>query len=109
KAAQMEQARNELRRILKPGTRVYCTLRSVSRSGMTRHISLAIVEGDSLRDITYKAAVATGDKYDHDAGAIVVGGCGMDMGFSIVYNLGRALYPQGFGIEGELPDARRAR
>lgn len=28
-------------------------------------------------------------------GGIVMGGCGMDMGFSLVYNLGSALWPNG--------------
>ncbi len=32
--------------------------------------------------------------------ALVVGGCGMDMGFHIVYNLGRVLFPDGFKVEG---------
>ena|ERR1035437_1828097 len=28
------------------------------------------------------------------------GGCGMDMGFHLVYNLGRTLFPEGFKVEG---------
>lgn len=109
KAAMMQQARDKLRKMLPPGTTVYCTLRHVSRSGMNRLISLAVVDDGRLVDISYRVAEATGDSYDHNKGAIRVGGCGMDMGFALVYNLGRALYPQGFGIEGERKDGRKIR
>ena len=35
-----------------------------------------------------------GDKRADDGG-IKIGGCGMDMGFYLVYNLGYTLYPNG--------------
>lgn len=99
KKQQAENERNEakekLRGWLKPGDTVFTILRHVSRSGMMRHISLvANVEGETM-DITYWAAKAMGDKLADDGG-IKVGGCGMDMGFSLVYSLGRTLYPDGF-------------
>ena len=31
----------------------------------------------------------------HTTGGLVIGGCGMDMGFHVVYNLGRAMWPDG--------------
>ena len=33
-------------------------------------------------------------------GGLVVGGCGMDMGFHVVYSLGRVLWPKGFKVNG---------
>jgi hypothetical protein len=30
-----------------------------------------------------------------DNGGIIIGGCGMDMGFALVYNLGSTLWPNG--------------
>jgi Arc/MetJ family transcription regulator len=73
---------------------VYTVLRSVSSSGMTRHISLKVAQGDDIYDITYLAAQAMGDKL-HDRNGwntIKVNGCGMDMGFSVVYNLSSVLF-----------------
>lgn len=78
---------------------VYTILRSVSSSGMTRHISLVVAGLDSegnadLYDITYLAAQALGDKLQERNGhrTIKVNGCGMDMGFNLVYNLSSVLF-----------------
>jgi len=40
---------------------------------------------------------------DRDRWGLKVNGCGMDMCFSTVYNLGRALFPEGFGERGKMP------
>jgi len=79
---------------LKEGTKVYTILRSVSSSGMTRHISLVIANGDEVIDITYYAAHALEDRLIESKGhrAIRVNGCGMDMGFHLVYNLSSVLF-----------------
>ena len=96
KAAHRAQACADLRKLLKPGQTVYTTLRHVSKSGMSRNISLVIVKGGELRDITFLAAVAMNDTLaSGNYNAIKVGGCGMDMGFSLVYNLGATLWPKG--------------
>jgi hypothetical protein len=97
KEARKEESRNELLEILKPGDTVFCILRHVSRSGMQREISL-FTEG--MRDITYHASIVLQDRIGKRDG-IVVGGCGMDMGFALVYNLSRCLFPNGFGIKCE--------
>lgn len=49
---------------------------------------------DAFNSIGYAVADAVG--WPERDGAIVVGGCGMDMGFHLVYTLGRYLYPDGF-------------
>lgn len=49
----------------------------------------------ALRNIGYLAARAMGDKFDRDRQGIPVGGCGMDMGFHLVYGLGSRLWPKG--------------
>lgn len=97
---QVEQARASLLEILKPGTRVYTNLKRVSASGMTRHISLHIADKDGIRDITWLAARVLGDTLNRDTGGIVVSGCGMDMGFEVVYRLSYRLYPNGFVCSG---------
>ena len=78
---------------------VYTVLRSVSASGMTRHISLVVAglnhEGKpALFDITYHAAKVLGDKLSERNGyrAIKVNGCGMDMGYHLVHNLSSVLF-----------------
>jgi hypothetical protein len=79
---------------VKAGTKVYTIMRHVSSSGMSRNISLVIANGDEVIDITYYAAHALGDKLIESKGhrAIRVNGCGMDMGFHLVYNLSSVLF-----------------
>ena len=80
---------------VKPGTKVYTIMRYVSSSGMSRNISLVIANGEEVIDITYYAAHALGDKLIESKGhrAIRVNGCGMDMGFHLVYSLSYVLFP----------------
>jgi hypothetical protein len=98
-----EQDRNEaiatLRKRIKPGDTVYCILRHVSSSGMSRVIDLCIPDGKAVESIAWLAARAMDDKMVNDRHyGIRVSGCGMDMGFYLVYNLGRTLFPQGFDV-----------
>ena len=97
-----EQAVAELREVLKPGDVVQTILRHVSKSGMTRHISLVIVRDGEVRDISWLTAKALEmpvNRGNHEG--IKIGGCGMDMGFSLVYSLSRALWPDGFECTGD--------
>lgn len=95
--AEQQEARETLRSLLdgKEKKTVYTILRYVSSSGMSRDISLLTVDNDgSLRDITWLACHAMGEKPKdkHGRWVVRVGGCGMDMGFHVVYNLSYALY-----------------
>ena len=95
KLARKEYARAQLRKMIKPGQTVYCTLRSRSSSGMSRVISLHIVDDTGeLRSIDTYAADATDTRISKNGG-LIMSGCGMDMGFALVYNLGYALWPNG--------------
>jgi hypothetical protein len=116
-ASQKQNERAEaiarLREILKPGDRVTTTVLHVSRSGMSRSIMCQAVMKDSnghsyIGDISWLVARACGDRLD-DRGGVVMGGCGMNMCFAVVYNLGRVLFPQGFGIEGTRANGRKVR
>lgn len=100
-----DEARAELRARLKPGQEILCVLRHVSRSGMQRVIDLKVIEDGELRGLGWSAARAMEDRYDTKRDGIVVGGCGMDMGFALVYNLGATLWPDGFdciGVGGDV-------
>lgn len=92
-----EQARQFLSAQLKPGDTINCILRHVSRSGMMRHISL--LKGEN--EISYLVAPLLDYKRDKNDGGIKTSGCGMDMGFDLVYQLGHALYLKGFQCSGE--------
>lgn len=96
-------ALEQLKEILEnAGHRVYTKLEHVSKSGMTRYISVYAAEGGHIRNITWHVAQVLGwkrsDKYN---GGIKVEGCGMDMGFHLIYNLSMKLYcPDGYTQEG---------
>ena len=40
-------------------------------------------------------------KYNAKHGGFEIGGCGMDMGFALVYSLSQLIYPSGFQYIGE--------
>jgi len=101
KQAKQEQAEavTRLREILKPGDTVHTILRTVSRSGMQRTISAVIVEDGIPHDYSFLVAQATGSRLKD--GAVVMGGCGMDMGFALVHELSYALFGKGYTCTGK--------
>src|SRR5450631_3252538 len=94
------EAFNTLHSMLKPGDTVYTVVESVSRSGMSRVIRAVIMKtGDdgqpymlhpnySISQLLELPRAAKGD-------GVKIGGCGMDMGFQLVYLLGSAMWPNG--------------
>ena len=84
---------------IRPGTKVYTTVRHVSRSGMSRIISLFVVNSGEIFPISGLVAKACGYPLDRDYFGIKFVGCGMDMCFEAVYTLGRVLFPNGFEQE----------
>lgn len=98
--AAKQDARSEaiakLREWLSPGDTVYTILRHVSRSGMQREISVVVNRNGEHLHPDYSVAKTLGMRQGKRDG-VIVGGCGMDMGFHLVYNLGATLWPDGFG------------
>ena len=90
--ADREKYKEQLRALFAEDSKpvVKTILRHVSQSGMSRNISV-VYKGE---DITWKVAKALGEpiKEKHGSWIITMGGCGMDMGFSLVYNLATVLY-----------------
>lgn len=87
---------------IQPGTDIYAVVKHVSSSNMSRGICLYMVSEGRIVNITFPVAKAagyrlkdtlTGDRVLH------VDGCGMDMCFAVVYNLGRTLFPEGGPID----------
>lgn len=105
KESQATEALQRLRSWLKPGDTVYTILRHVSSSGMSRDISAVFIDSSAkeehrIYDLDYNVQMALGWPSAKRNG-IRVGGCGMDMGFHMVYSLASRMYPEGFGIVGE--------
>lgn len=86
-----QEAIDQLKRYLKPGTTVYTILRHVASSGMTRWIDLYVFENNEPRRLTWNACLSTGYTYDRKREALKIGGCGMDMGFAVVYDLSKTV------------------
>jgi hypothetical protein len=92
----------QMHRQMRPGTTLWTVLRHVSSSGMTRSIDVYTLPGADEKDWwSYRAAAILGESYDERREAVKVGGCGMDMGFQLVYSLSRTLYPDGYGCIGK--------
>lgn len=88
---------------VKPGATIYTIVKHCSRSGMQRSIACYVVtrnkQYDKTKyeptDISGLVARAIGARRDDKNGGVKQGGCGMDMGFHVVYCLGRAMFPNG--------------
>ena len=71
---------------------VYTVLKHVSRSGMKRVIDVYVIRDNRPYRLSWSAAELMGWTYDRNHEGIVVGGCGMDMGFHLVYSLSYVLF-----------------
>jgi hypothetical protein len=99
-----KEAQEYLKELIQPGDTIYCILRHVSSSGMLRVIDLKMVKTrpdgqPDIYHIGYNAARAMLDTWDDDKEGIRIGGCGMDMGFALVYNLAYTLFGDGYKLE----------
>jgi len=109
KATEQQEAINRCKEWFKEGATVYTICDHVSASGMTRHIRLVQLSSDDDGKVfplhpTYMVGKALGwrvtqSKLGHDC--IVVGGCGIDMGYHLVHTLGRTLYGDGYKLQHE--------
>lgn len=86
---------------LTPGSTVWTTTSHVSRSGMSRVMDAYVIRNNEPLRITWSVADAVDWRYDQRYEGVKVDGCGMDMGFHLVYTLSQVLYPEGFGCIGE--------
>ena len=97
KVAERDEARAKLAELLEPGDTVYTVLRHVAPSGMTRWIDCYVIRDDEPLWLSWWAAKACGysvNTRNHEG--VEMGGAGMDMGFALVYAIGRAAFPEGF-------------
>jgi hypothetical protein len=90
KRIRAEHAKESLLRILKEGDTVYTVLRHVSASGMSRRIDLYTFQDNKPVYLSGYYAMMQGEEPPQNG--YRVGGCGMDMGFHLVYTLSSLLY-----------------
>ena len=96
-----EQAREHILKLVEPGDTLYTVLNHVSRSGMYRCISVyCLVEGEPYWLNGWADTLLEWGRDRKHADGLKCGGCGMDMGFHLVYSLATALWPNGFDCTG---------
>lgn len=97
-----DEAIKELKELFKKGKyTVYTVLRHVSRSGMMRRISCFIIVKNKPINIDWYIEKLGTYNRDRNHEGLKIGGCGMDMGFSLVYNTSSTVYRGGFICRGE--------
>ena len=98
-----EEAIKRLKEEIKKGDILFTQLNHVSQSGMTRHISVKQIRKNYPFDWTRLISIALdwkeGKNRFGNYNGIKVGGCGMDMGFHLVYTLSSVLYNDGYAIK----------
>ena len=104
-----EQERQEsisyLKSMLNKDDTIHTQLCHVSQSGMTRHIKVRLIRDNIPLDLSFHTSRALDwamakDRFG-DRNGIRVGGCGMDMGFHLVYTLSRELFDDGYYVKHE--------
>jgi len=93
------EAIDTLKQIVKPGDTVYTILRYVSPSAPVRHIGLIVFSDGVPCTLDYHASKALGYRVNKGKNAVVVRGEGMDMGFSVVYNLSQVIFHDGYALK----------
>lgn len=95
KKAVRQQAIEGLRKLIKPGDKIYTNLRHYTRSG-NRFFDVYIIRNNEPRRITYTVGEATGLTYNRNHEALAASDK-----FEIVYHLSRELFADGFDCIGE--------
>lgn len=81
------------RHIMEKGNHVvYCQLKHVSQSGMSRAISFMTIIDNEPFSLDRLIADLCDYNFNKKHGGLTVSGCGMDMGFDTVYNFSLTIY-----------------
>jgi hypothetical protein len=96
--AEQGEAIERLRTVFHLGDTVRTVMRHVSDSGMSRSISIVDKDCDDISGIV---STALDRRFDRNNGGVKMGGCGMDLGFALVYELSSVLFPEGFDCIGD--------
>ena len=92
--------KKKLKQLFPKGSTAYTIVTKVAPSGMSRHI---MVSGSSkmgeVENVSWYIAKLLDWTYKDNTRSVFVGGCGMDTGFHLVYNLSSELYDDGYAIK----------
>lgn len=106
KKTKREESLEKLRKWMPKGSTVYTILRHVSRSGMQRVIGVVVIDhanGTSSEPIVFHPNHAVASVLDWSMhpkiDGVKVSGCGMDMGFHLVYQLSSVLHGDGYALK----------
>ena len=107
--AEKKEAIERLKEVIKPGDTLHLVLRSVSRSGMCRRISVKKIAAPNRHGVgtldvfhlDYNINLALGKNPGDTGNGVRMDGCGMDMGFALVYDLSYTLFPGGYRCTGK--------
>tara|TARA_R110002074_G_scaffold366526_3_gene540485 strand:+ start:197 stop:472 length:276 start_codon:yes stop_codon:yes gene_type:complete len=75
---------------------IYSIINHVSKSGMTRHISFFKIIDNEPEYINHEINNLLDYKFNKNYNSLVVGGCGMDMAFHVVYQYGKVKHDNGY-------------
>ena len=73
------EAKKYLKTIIKPSSTLVISIKNVSRSGMSRQMTVGVIRNNQLYNITYYVNDLLG--YSNRKNYVLVRGCGMDMTF----------------------------
>ena len=103
-----QESLESLKEWIKKGDILHTTVNHVSRSGMMRHMSVKHLKATdnperpvNVSNYDYQIARVLDLPEAPDYQGVKVGGCGMDMGFHLVYTLSRKLFDDGYAIKQE--------
>tara|TARA_R100000654_G_scaffold22803_3_gene45109 strand:+ start:375 stop:683 length:309 start_codon:yes stop_codon:yes gene_type:complete len=95
-----DKIKDILRDTFPEGSTAYTLVTKVAPSGMSRHIMVAgSRKKGHVQNVSWYISQLLDWKYKDNTRSVFVGGCGMDMGFHLVYTLSRILYDDGYAIE----------
>tara|TARA_R100001163_G_C5040998_1_gene179127 strand:- start:72 stop:386 length:315 start_codon:yes stop_codon:yes gene_type:complete len=93
-----ERAKEFLKDSFPKGSTAHTTVVHVARSGMSRHIKVFAISGERIQNVSYYVSELLDWRLTKND-AVFVGGCGMDMGFHLIYTLSSKLYDDGYAIK----------
>lgn len=96
-----QEALETLQKWIKPGTTVYTLLRHRAASGMSRVLDVYVISDNEPIRLTRSVAKLLDWTYNREHEGVLVHGCGLDVGYHLVYTLSRVLFKHGLYCIGE--------
>ena len=98
KEAEKRDAIEYLKKSINKGDTLYTIVTHVSKSGMSRNIKVLDIKNEIPSYWNCDISKILGYTLKDD-GTLKVKGCGMDMGFHVVYQLSKVLFDDGYAIK----------